>query len=71
MFSVKVKGELLYLYKYYVDTRVGEFIEKYFGLADGTTVEGESVFVVGCIMFKWVSGKKLYFYDFIVDGKKI
>ena len=40
--SAKAKGESPYPHKYHVDTRVGEFIEKYSGLADGTTAEGET-----------------------------
>ena len=69
--SAKAKGESPYPHKYHVDTRVGEFIEKYSGLADGTTAEGESASVAGRIMSKRASGKKLYFYDLIADGKKI
>ena len=69
--SAKARGEAPYPHKYAVDTRVGEFIEKYAALEDGASVEGESASLAGRIMSKRASGKKLFFYDLIADGKKV
>ena len=67
----KAKGVAVYPHKYHVDTRITEFIEKYSTLADATNAEGVSVSIAGRIMSKRASGKKLYFYDLVADGKKI
>ena len=67
----KAKGVAVYPHKYHVDTRITEFIEKYSSLADATNAEGVTVSVAGRIMSKRASGKKLYFYDLVADGKKI
>ena len=69
--SAKARGEAPYPHKYAVDTRVGEFIEKYAALEDGASVEGESASLAGRIMSKRASGKKLFYYDLIADGKKV
>jgi lysyl-tRNA synthetase class 2 len=69
--AAKARGEAVYPHKYHVDTRVREFIDKYSGLEDGANVADEPCSVAGRIMSKRASGKKLYFYDLVADGKKI
>jgi len=67
----KAKGVAVYPHKYHVDTRIGAFISKYSTLADATNAEGVTVSVAGRLMSKRASGKKLYFYDLVADGKRI
>lgn len=68
--AAKSKGEAPYPHKFHVDTRFAEFIAKYSSLPEGGAAE-ESCSIAGRIMSKRASGKKLYFYDLIADGKKI
>ena len=68
--AAKSRGEAPYPHKFHVDTRFEELIAKYSSLPEGGAAD-ETCSIAGRIMSKRASGKKLYFYDLVADGKKI
>ncbi|KAK9449072.1 uncharacterized protein V1518DRAFT_280683 [Limtongia smithiae] len=57
-----------YPHKFKVDTKLGEFIEKYSTLTRGETHPETTVSVAGRIQVKRESGSKLKFYDLHAEG---
>ena len=67
----KTEGQHPYPHKFNVDISLTEFIEKYQGLSDGTTVEDVTLSVAGRVHAIRESGPKLIFYDLRGEGVKL
>ncbi|KJE95731.1 lysyl-tRNA synthetase [Capsaspora owczarzaki ATCC 30864] len=69
--QLAAEGIPAYPHKFTVSTGLTEYIEKYGGLAEGSSLTDVTVSVAGRIYSKRESGAKLIFYDLRGEGVKI